>query len=622
VTQRRLGLLLLLVVSVLALACTPPVFWAPTVTPPVVAPPVDSATALPATAAPATAPPAPTEIETALPAATATAVPTPAPEPTLTPAPVPATDPRLSPGDVQIFPWPLYEGDTISMDVTPDLAGLVSDDLLEETLITVALDGMGPFTTTLRAQGLDGAPRARFYWFTELPETSPDVALALTVTLVLPDGVTDADPINNTFVLNVPVGSRADLPPPEPEARWAVTETVGVRLHYLTGTGAEADLPILLGESLAAYETISARLGESEEPVDIYLLDRVIGQGGYASPQWVAISYPSRRYSPIELRTVLLHELTHRLDGAIGCGRAPSLMREGLAVYLAGGHYRPEPLRLKAAALLDTLHYIPLDELVVDFYTHQHEVGYLQAAGVIEYVVETRGWESLVEACEATAQAEGDDAARWNAALTAIGIESSGTLEEGWWQWLQESRQPGFAGGTSYDSALLELELRLMEAMRRYQAAYDPSAHFLEGILFSPAEGRRLGIVADFVRRPRDPVPIGFELVLARGQEAVEQRDVAVLEALVEDLELALTRGPEASVYVQDAIDIAELALGEAWEPSRLLLLGSYRDAGALGASRRYLVYVIDRQAWTEQSVLTARRLTTGWELRPIPGVP
>jgi hypothetical protein len=616
----RAILALVLALCLAALACMPPAFLRPTNTAPV--------ETLAATEPPATTePPAPTPTPVP-PTAVPTATPTLQPVPTAAPSPTPLAEPRLSPDDVQLFPWPLFEGDRISLDVSPVLTGLVTDSELAESAAIVTLDGMGPLTTTLRAQGLDGVPQARFYWFAELPDLPPDTSVApdgsvtmtLTVTLLLPESVADADPGNNTVVLQVPVGPRAAMPPPEPAAQWAVTETVGVRLHYLTGSAAERDLTRLLDESLAAYEEITAWLGESDELVDIYLLDRVIGQGGYASSQWVAISYPDRGYSPVELGTVLRHELTHRLDAAIGCTRAPSLVREGLAVYLAGGHYRPEPLRAKAAGLLGTPHYIPLDLLPVDFYIHQHEVAYLEAAAVIGYIVETQGWEALIDLCQATLEAEGDDAARWQAGLTALGFESSSVLEERLWEWLREDVE----GAAGYDPALLKLELRLMEAMREYQTTYDPVAHFLQGILFSPAEGARLGIVADFVRRPRDPLSIGFELILAMGQEAVDQQDAARLAVLVEDLEVALAQGPAASFFVRDAVEITERALSQGWEPNRLLLISRLpRTAGVTEEwPRRYLVYALDRDSWPEQSALTARRVGVEWELRAIPGVP
>jgi hypothetical protein len=85
------------------------------------------------------------------------------------------------------------------------------------------------------------------------------------------------------------------------------------------------------------------------------------------------------------------------IDGQLGGDFRPTMFLEGLAVYMAGGHYKSEPLMPRAAALLpDYLDwYIPLDALSNDFYASQHEIGYLEGASLIEYMVKTYGWEAF-----------------------------------------------------------------------------------------------------------------------------------------------------------------------------------------------------------------------------------
>ncbi|MFO7785970.1 MAG: hypothetical protein R6V25_15180, partial [Desulfatiglandales bacterium] len=296
------------------------------------------------------------------------------------------------------LPKPLYAGDHLSVDV--DVAGVdvggangIAPGELESLKVRLDVPGSERFTEPVRLMGLDGQPQARFYWITELPESQ--ASSRFTVTLELPSGVEDADPHNNTAVFSALLHPRIALPPPEPSAGWTVTETGAFEIHYLTGTTAERDLVDVMAEATAAYDHITARLEDSDERVALYLLGRMVGQGGYASDDWVAISYTDRGYSAVTLGSVLRHELVHRLDGAIDCGAAPAMVREGLAVYLAGGHYRAEPLRAKAAALLETTHFIPLDELVEGFYSHQHEVGYLEAGSVLQYLAEEHGWEAV-----------------------------------------------------------------------------------------------------------------------------------------------------------------------------------------------------------------------------------
>lgn len=594
--------------ALVSLACA----WVPLATAPA-GPPVATPTPTPDElqgTAPAGITPAPTS--TPRPAATFT----PTPQPTPSPAPEP--DPQLRAEDVQFLPWPLFEGDRLTVDVDPLLPSSVTWTGDAGPAVVMTLPDGETFSAPVGLMGLDRAAQARFYWITELPTdlaTAVTISMPITLTLELPDDVQDADPANNTLVIPVPIISREAVSPPEPAAQWTVTDTAGFTMHYLTYSAAERDLEAIMATADDAYLEVTTRLGESDDSVDIYLLDRVVGQGGYASSEWVAVSYPDRRYSPVSLSTVLRHELTHRLDDAIGCDGAPALLREGLAVYLAGGHYRPEPLREKAAALLMTTTYVPLSTLVEDFYTHQHEVGYLEAGAMVSYLVESYGWPSLEAMCRTASDVVGDDVARWEAALAVLdprdaGIvldaadavapaDAAGTFEQAWQTWL---RAPGVR---PQDRTLVELELQLMDLMRTYQSAYDPVAHFLEGVLFSPAEGERMGIVADFVRRPRTPEAIAIELVLAMAQEAVEQRDAELLDMLNAELAAALADGPHYSDLVSDVVAIAERAQSAGWEPYRLLLEGE----------GRFRVYVLSHHVWPQQSVLSARLRDGVWEL-------
>ncbi|MCD6284714.1 MAG: hypothetical protein J7M39_02220 [Anaerolineae bacterium] len=594
--------------ALVSLACA----WVPLVTAPVGLP---TATPTPEglqATEPAAFTPAPTS--TPRPAPTFTVTPQP------TPSPTPEPDPQLRAEDVQLLPWPLFEGDRMTVDVDPLLPSSMiwTDDADAAPAVVMTLPDGETFSAPVGLMGLDHTAQARFYWITELPTdlaTAATISLPITLTLELPDDVPDADPANNTLVIPVPILSREAVSPPEPAAQWAVTDTAGFTMHYLTGSAAERDLEAIIATADDAYLEVTARLGEPDDPVDIYLLDRVVGQGGYASSEWVAVSYPDRRYAPVSLSTVFRHELTHRLDDAIGCDGAPALLREGLAVFLAGGHYRPEPLREKAAALFMTTTYVPLATLVEDFYTHQHEVGYLEAGAMVSYLVENYGWSSLERMCRTASDVIGDDVARWDAAVAVLDPRDTGiapdtadavasedgaaTFEQAWQTWLKA------AGVRPQDRTLVELELQLMDLMRSYQSAYDPAAHFLEGVLFSPAEGERMGIVADFVRRPRTPEAIAIELVLAMAQEAVEQRDAELLNMLNAELVAALAAGPRGSGLVADVLAITERAQSGGWEPYRLLLEGK----------GRFRVYVLSRQVWPLQSVLSARLRDGVWEL-------
>ncbi len=525
------------------------------------------------------------------------------PTPTLTPSPAPTSlpvGPGLELDGVQFFPWPLYPGDWVSVAVSPR----VSEDVAGPLTLTWTLEDRGILTAPVGFEGLDARLQARFYWTWRVPETVS--AIPMTFTLLLPPDTLDPDLADNTLVMSVEPRPRAAFHAPEPEATWASAELPGVRLHYLTGTAAERDLDAIAAEVTAAYADVSTRFGFGAEGdlLDIYLLDRVIGQGGYASWDWVAITYTDRQYTPVNLGLVLRHELTHRLDMALGCQAAPSVLREGLAVYVAGGHYWVGSPVLEVAALRASTRYIPLSQLAEDFYTHQHEVSYREAGAFVNYIVEHFGWEGVETFCRATQPEEWvDPTTQLTAGLNALGEAGWSAFEKTWEAWLD-------AQLVSPEALVrLEVELRLMETLRDYQRLYDPSAHFLEGILFSPQDGVQWNITADFVRRPREIEPVALELLLVIAQEAVDAGVVEAAERYLAAVEDVLANGFPQTGLAADARAIVAAALLQGYEPYRLVphLDGSYE------------VHVLMMTAWPAQRVLTASQMGTAWSVTVLP---
>ena len=531
------------------------------------------------------------------------------PVPTFTPTPLLPTatlspsDPRLDEDQVLILPRPLFAGDRLTVDVDP----VIPDFQSRHYTVTLDLPDGRSLTSPVSPMGLSGEPRARFYW---LPPLDVNHSTAIfTVTLSVADGVVDDIPQNNRIVLPEPMYPRSALVSPEPETQWTYTETTGYRLYYLTGSSADRDLNKLIAEAESAYRYVTARLGEPDEPVDVYIMDRIVGQGGYASSEWVAFSYTDRKYAPITLSSVLRHELTHRLDGALACETAPSFLREGLAVYVAGGHYEVELLRRRAATLLASDHYIPLKRLVNDFYTHQHEVGYWEAGAFVQYLVETYGWESIPQICEASASGAFSDHESdldiLADSVASLGMGSFAAIEREWEEWLVDSET------SRLDHRLLEGKLALMDRMRLYQQHYDTAAHFTEGVLFSPAEAERLGIVANFVRRPREPEAIATELLLAMGYESYIQRDLVMLTLCIDSVDAFLERHPHSPLpdsstdLAVEILEIVRHALAKGYEPYRLLI----PEPG------RYRLQVLDLQAWPEKREMVAFKDSGAWLL-------
>lgn len=498
---------------------------------------------------------------------------------------------------VHLFPWPLFAGDHVSLDVDPRLPGDVSVPLT----LTVGLASGEVLTATVAPDGLDSRYQARLYWAWQLPSLSGTEQL--TLTLHVPPGIPDPDLSDNVLIVPVNLLSLDALVPPEPGTRWTSAETTGFRLYYLTGTAAERDLTAIIAEARAAYADVTAHFAPGDALVDIYLLDRVIGQGGYASSEWVAISYTNRQYTPVNLGMVLRHELVHRLDNALGCDAGPSLLREGLAVYVSGGHYVVESVPHKAAAIRLSSHFIPLERLVDDFYTHQHEVSYIEAGALVTYVVDAYGWEGLETLCRATARGEEDrsDGQLLEAGLQALVGAELTAFGTRWEMWLDLQL------ASPQDVERLAVELRLMDTLRAYQVAYDLGAHFLEGILFSPKEGTNRDITADFVRRPRSADAVALEVLLVMAQAALRY-DTATATPLLDAVEDALSDGFPDVGLAADVKAIVAAALAKGYEPYRLL---ERADGG-------YEVHALAYADWPAMSTFEAVYDGVVWSLRDI----
>ncbi|MDF1515589.1 MAG: hypothetical protein P1S60_17405, partial [Anaerolineae bacterium] len=304
-----------------------------------------------------------------------------------------------------------------------------------------------------------------------------------------------------------------------------------------------------------------------------------------------------RAYSPIDLESVLRHELVHRLDPEIGCQDAPALFREGLAVYLAGGHYRREPVIRKAATALSNGYSIPFKPLITDFYGQQHEIGYLQAAAFMAFINAEFGWEGIEALCQSSSEYQGTDQEKLDSAAQFIVKEDFTGLVDQFRTWLHE--QPLLPE----DSGLFEYELRLMELMRLYQRQYDPAAHFLEGVLFNPKDGEQRDIVADFIRRPRTDHAIAIELILTAGQQALIRRDLPFLKTIIQLLEVVLVEGNLQLREFVEIVDLVQYIKKIGYEPYNLVIRGN----------GTYEVAIVHLVRWPETNTIRLAKLGNRW---------
>ncbi len=535
---------------------------------------------------------------TSCPTATSAPVPTPTSSPSPTPTP---TDLYLPPGDVRLYPGPdLYSGDRVTFDVTPRNLGSIDPADLTVRIYLWTEDG--PESIAEGVVGyptFDRVPRARLTWAWDTSGLEGEQVLTVRLD---PDDVIregDEDPRNNAVNLTVRLLPAEERPPIEVAATWATTTTACCEVHYLTGTAAERDLPLILAQADEATDYVETRLQvQQEESFSLYLIGRVIGHGGYAQGgDRLVVSYLDRHYAGDNLREVLRHEITHVLDAAGLSPQAPALLREGLAVWVAGGHFKPEPIRKRGAAILRLGWYIPLGDLAEGFYTHQHEIGYAEAAAFVAYLVDTYGRQEFRDFYAGLGTYEGGPVEVLDGALMESfgrGLDETETDFRGW----LEAAPP-----SSDLERDLEDTVRLFDMLRRYQQVYDPGAYFASGWFPDPVEAERRGIVADFLRHPRAEENIALETMLIVAREALENGEFDRTERLLEAVEGVLEQGDFADPLAATYLGIVRTVAAAGYEVQRIDLEGETATVWAIAR-------------WPTLEELRLVRTDAGWQVR------
>ncbi len=243
--------------------------------------------------------------------------------------------------DVQVHPdGALYLGDQVSFEViAPEgfpAAGKKAEVRLGGPEGALIGEGeFGPF-------GLDERIQATVLWGWDTAGLAAGEQL-LTF-MIKPDG-----PLwSETFTL-LPYGQLSSA---ERQAHWATAQNGCCIVHYITGTAAERDLPDLLKMFDDQADLAASRLGVLiGKKVEVALVPRVLGHGGFAG-EGITLSYLDSNYAGGSREMLFHHELIHILDARLGGRLRLPFLVEGLAVFLSGGHFKPEPLLQRAAALL------------------------------------------------------------------------------------------------------------------------------------------------------------------------------------------------------------------------------------------------------------------------------
>jgi len=502
---------------------------------------------------------------------TETAVPTDFP----TASPTPVTDDlAIAPEDVFLYPVPeIYTDDRVSIQVFPQVPDSVP---VETVTLHIYVDGDELAASQLSWGSLASRPQAVVEWVWQTGNTASIHEIQITLDQGDLIQVGDENPDNNTAVLNVPVVAASARPVTEKNATWVTAENECCLIHVVSGTAAYRDLPDLMVMVETAVQEASQQLNvEPESKLDIFLVDRIIGQGGYAGSGMV-LSYLDRQYAGGGLYETLVHEAVHILDRQIAPQRI-TFLAEGTAVWAAGGHYKSENLDQRAAALVAINEYIPLAALADNFYPVQHEIGYLEAGGLIKYLIDTYGWSAYQDFYNnVTLENVNSPAEALDKGFQAQYGKNLSAMEAEWLAYLAQIEVSEFAIND------LVTTIRFYNVMREYQTLYDPTAHFLAAWLPTPYDVIEKGNPADLNGHPRDEINVTLETMLVAADSAMRSGDYNRANIILDSITRVLeTDGTFIDPLAINYRNIVRKADEEGYEAQRISLNGSRAELTA-----------------------------------------
>jgi hypothetical protein len=426
----------------------------------------------------------------------------------------PVSAPEIAAPDdftVEFYPVaPFYAGDVISARVT--YHGKAD---LKDVPISIALASEP--NRALAEEKFTSHKQALFLWFLDTGKLNP--------------GFLD-------FVVNVPdfgltFHTGINLLPAKPieQGTWRSIETSCCRIFYISGSDADRDIQkvktILEEETTSAVrQFLQDDPGQPfplEDKLTLTLVPQVVGQGGFATNEAV-MTYSDRNWMGIDLPILAHHEIVHVLDRELnGEGPRPSLLSEGLAVYLSGGHYHQGPPLKRVAALLILDRYLPLTEIVNNFYDVQHETGYMEGAALVAYMVDRWGWETYLDFYFNLQDGETDAEVIDNGLEQHFGIDLE-TLETDFIAYLQTLNP---ADETVAD---VRLTIDAYDAIRRYQSVAIPSSNFQTAWWPPLDKMREEYIVGDYDVREKSPFNVIVESLLLEIHQAFREKDYGTIE--------------------------------------------------------------------------------------------
>jgi hypothetical protein len=295
-----------------------------------------------------------------------------------------------------------------------------------------------------------------------------------------------------------------------------------------------------------------------------------------------------RAYTGIDLDTIVRHEAAHWAARSLDAN-PPTILAEGTAVYVAGGHYRPEPIPRRAAALLELDRYVPLAELANGFRAQQPEVASLEAGALVAYLADTYTWQQVVVLYAVRRDARG---AEWlDQALRLVFNTGLEEVEQDFIAWLQSH-----PSGEQLDD--LRLTIELYETIRRYQALYAPYQEALPPF----NQAFEMGLTADFMRESTAPENVALEAMFVAAHQALAEGRYIGVEALLDAVNATLDDGNFTREPVGDYLSITRLLAKEGYEVQRINIAGSQATVQAI-------------QTWPQLETLTLTRVGDEWQI-------
>lgn len=497
---------------------------------------------------------------------TATAEPTATPSPTAEVTPTPET--AWLTGDVWVFPGPEhYVDDVLTFEIPVD--NYVGYGTVPGT---VSIDG-GPAFAWDVEQSFNPVMNVTALSFPNLFEATEAATHTIRLETSLDDGAGLPVSLETTFAV-LPAEQR---PVQEQQAIWQQVETECCVIHFVSNTAAARDIETLADQLQASAEFVEAQVGAllDDDPYEVALLDIVWGNGAYASGELVAsyVDRPSFGLGTEYIETLFRHEATHlaAYDALDWSAQVPSFLAEGIAVYVAGGHYRPEPIPERAAAMVELGYAVPLATLADSFGSLQHELRYLQSAAVVAYLIESYGWDGFRAFVGTELEDERASSSEWlDAAFQRHFDLSLEEMEAAFLAWLAE-QEPG------EQLEDLRLTVALSNTRRQYQRERAPYQ-----ALWAIGELTELENLSTLIREPDAPENVALEAMLVQAQDALAAGEYEEAQALVQAVQAVLDDGSFAHKPAADFLAIAQVLTTQGYETQRIAIQGTRAEVQAI----------------------------------------